>query len=59
MNSRDQFYEMMILDLLDLIREHDEMPVDFVELMTIKLMAQLLAAQAQSMASRMFAQNQF
>lgn len=43
----DQFQQMMIFDLFDLVGKHDEAAVDFVELVTIKLMAQLLTAQAE------------
>ena len=50
---------MMIFDLFDLVGEHDEAAVDFVELVTIKLMAQLFTAQAERVPSRMFAQHQF
>src|SRR5580692_10090669 len=58
LNCRDQFEQMSILDLLDPIREHYEVPVDFVELMTIEVVSQLFAAQAQCVASRMFSKHQ-
>ena len=55
----NQFQQVVVLDSLNLIRENDEAPVDFVQLVAIEMVAQLFAAQAERVPPRMFAEHKF
>ena len=54
----DQSKEMMIVDMLDLVRQNHELAVDLIQFAPVEMVAELLAAQAECMPSRMLAQHQ-
>ena len=57
MRVANQFEQMMILDVLDFVREADEAAVNIIQRATVKLVAQLFAANGQSMTAGVFAQH--
>ena len=54
----DQFQQMMIFHVLDLVREYYKPPVYFIQFAAVELIAQLLAAQAQRVPPGMFPKHQ-
>src|SRR5215469_11465461 len=55
----DEFEQVMILDVLDLVGEADEAAVDIVERPTIELIAELFAPHTESVTAGVLAQHQF
>ena len=51
MRVANQFQQMVIFHMLDLVRQPDESPVDIIQTSAIKLVAQLVASDAESVTS--------
>jgi len=54
----DEFQDVAVLDSFPGVSQRDEMTIDLIEFMPLKPEAELFAAQAEGMASRMFAQDE-
>ncbi len=55
MRLANQFQQMMVLHMLDLVRQADKAPVNIVQRPPIKLVSQLFAPHAQRVPARMLA----
>jgi len=53
----DQFHQMVIFHMLDLVSQYYELAINFVQFAALELKAELFATKIQRMSSRMFAQN--
>src|SRR5712692_1079277 len=53
----DQAEQVVIVDVLDLVGENHELAIDFIEFAALEVISELIAAQAEGVASGVLAEN--